>query len=307
MQIRGQFSDFFFEGALPSLNHIVKQAYAKKKKLMPMLFEQAASDRSIEQVTSTSGLGLLREITEGGEVQVDTAVQEFDFTFRHKKWGLAIEYSQELFEDDKFRLINSKMEELGQSAAETIEIQAASVFNNGFAGGPVGPDGVVLFSASHPMVKSGGLQSNLLTVAADLTVTSLELALVDWENTKRSNGHDLQLPTPSILAAPVNRFNAMQITKGDMRSDTANHTINAFKYSETGPVDNVMIWSKLTDPDAWFLVAKPSDNGLLWYWRKKLYRKAFADDRNERAGTALRYRASYGWESFYGVFGTPGA
>jgi hypothetical protein len=72
-------------------------------------------------------------------------------------------------------------------------------------------------------------------------------------------------------------------------------------------VDNVMIWSKLLDADAWFLVAPPSQNGLIWYWRRKLYRKPFADDRNERAGIALRYRASYGWETFYGILGTPGA
>jgi len=307
MEIRGNFSDFFFETMLPALNSVVWQNYKAKTKMVPRLFQIEGSERSIEQFSQVSGVGLLAEIPETGEVRTDQMMQGFDSLFKHKRFGLGIETSRDLVEDDKIGLVRRGASELGLSATETQEIDGASTFNNAFSGSFVGPDAVALCSASHPLFKVGGVQSNTLSVAADLDVTSLELALTDWETQRKANGHQISLPTPRLLAAPANRWNAHEILKGSWRSDTANRTVNAFQYGEHGPVDDILIWPKLTDPDAWFLVAPPDSTGLIWFWRVKTYTRGFFDDRTERGGTIVRYKKSHGWYDYLGVYGSPGA
>lgn len=308
MMIRGNFGDFFFETQLPAIHGSIWDRYKKARRVVPMLFSMETSDRSIEQMSQVSGLGLFSEIPETGEVRMDQPVQGFDSLFKHKRFGMGVEFSRDLFEDDRFGIVKRSSGELANSSIETQEIDGAGTFNNGFTGGAfVGPDGVALFSASHPMVKAGGVQSNILSVAADLDVTSLELALTDWGTMKRSNGHDISLPAPNLLIHPSNQWNAIEILKSQMRSDTANNTTNAFKHADGGEaIAKTIIWRKLTDTDAWFLVAPPSDNCLVWFWRVKPYTKGFADDRTERGGTAMRYKKSHGWYDYIGVYGTAG-
>jgi hypothetical protein len=138
-------------------------------------------------------------------------------------------------------------------------------------------------------------------------VTSLELALTDWELIKDHRGFLQVLPTPKVLAAPQNRWNVAEILKGQMRSDTANNTVNAFKYGETGAVVDFAVWSYLTDPDAWFLVAPPAETETLWLDRKAPYTKSDFVEKNETGFVYMRYRATYGFYGWKGVYGTPGA
>lgn len=308
MIVRGQFTDFFLETMLPALNAKVFQAFKQKPRVFTKIFQTDTTNRSIEQFSQVSGVGYFGTINELGDVRFDQPVQGYDKTFKPARFGLGVEVSQDIVEDDKIGLVKRMAVELGYSCYETQEIQAASVFNNAFtAAAYAGPDAVALCSASHPLIKAGGLQSNILSAPADLDVTSLELALTDWELLKKSNGQQMSLPTPRILVAPANRWNAHEILKGTWRSDTANHTINAFVYGENGPVDQIIVWPKLTDTDAWFLVAPPEFTSLLWLWRRQAYTKGGFDDKSEKGYTIMRYKSDVGFYDYVGVYGTPGA
>lgn len=307
MMTRGQFSDFMNNTMLPMLEAKVDDGYNQKPQKFTQLFKVGTMEGSIKSFSQVSGLGLAAEITaEGDEIRIDSMVQGFKKQFQPRKFGLGMETTRELIDDDQYDVISDGAEELGRSVNETIEIDAASTFNNAFAGGPTGPDGVVLCSASHPMTKYGGVQSNILSSAADLDVTSLELALTDWRGLRRSNGHLQSMPKPKLLIAPANEWNANEILKGTWRSDTANNTVNAFKYAEGGPIDELLVWDYLTDADAWFLTAPPNRTGLRWFWRKKPYALRDFDGRTERGFTGRAYRKDHGWVDYMGVYGTPG-
>ena len=59
-----------------------------------------------------------------------------------------------------------------------------------------------------------------------------------------------------------------------MRSDTANHTINAFKNRVNMPgFDEIFLWEFLSDPDAWFICADPVDTELRWYGPREVQRE----------------------------------
>lgn len=308
MNTRGNFSDFFFETMLPAMDAKIDEGRQMKTPMYNQILREISTDRSIKQFSGVTGVGLLRAVTEGGDTDTDTILQMFDSTFRPVKYGLGVAASAELVEDDKFDVITDRSVALGISESQTVEVQAAGILNNGFdATNYPGPDAKALFSATHPLVKAGGSQSNLLSVAADLDVTSLELALTDWETQKTPEGFFQTWPNPRLLVAPANRWNATEILKSPMRSDTTNNTTNAFKFTENGGIPELMVWAQLSDPDAWFLLAPPSQTNLIWLWRKKPYTRSDYFEKNEVGTVYRRYRAIPGFYGFKGTYGTPGA
>ena len=310
MQIRGQFSDFFFETMLPALNAKIWQNFKAKKFLYNQVLNTDTSTRSIEQYAMMAGVGLPTLIGETEDTPTDTFVQGFYKTFKPAKYGLGIAASQELVEDDKFGVISRRAVALSNSIYQAREIQGASVFNNGFdQTNYQGPDGYCLFSASHPLVKAGGVQANLIAVAADLDVGSLELGLTDWELIKTHEGFLQMLPTPRVMVASANRWNVTEILKSQTRSDTANRvSINAFQTgTETGGAIEPLVWPYLTDPDAWFLVAPAAETETMWLDRKAPYTKSDFVEKNETGYVYMRYRADFGFYGWRGVYGSPGA
>lgn len=308
MIITGQFADFYGKTMLPALRQIVWTKFNEYPEQWSQFVRSETSTRSIEQFSQVSGVGLFSKLTEGQPVGYDQPVQGFKSTFVHTRYGLGVKVSQDTIEDDQHGLVAEAHADLGRSCRESIEIDVASIFNNGFDGTNYpGPDGKALFASDHPLIKAGGSQSNLLSVAADLDVSSLQLALTDFETMKDSAGRRIRMPLPRLVVHPSNRWNAAEILKGDMRSDTANHTINAFKYAEGGNMMEFKVWQYLTDPDAWFLCGSPRDTKIAVFWRRKPYSKADFDFDTETGKFAMRYKKSQGWWDFYGVYGTPGA
>lgn len=307
MQIRGQFSDFFFETMLPALNAKIWQNYRAKKSVLPKVLNTDTTTRSIEQFAQMAGVGLPTLVGEAEDTPTDSFVQGYYKTFKPAKYGLGIAASQELVEDDKVGIVSRRAVALSNSIYQNREIQAASVYNNAFSGSFNGPDGVSLVNSAHPLVKAGGTQSNQISVAADLDVASLEIALTDWELIKTHEGFLQMLPNPRVLVAPANRWNVAEILKSQYRSDSANNTYNAFKDgAEAGGLIEGIVWGFLTAASAWFLVAPPEETETMWLDRKAPYTKSDYVEKNETGYIYMRYRADFGFYGWRGVYGSQG-
>ena len=304
MQIRTQFSQFFSSQAAPFLRQVVINKYKQREEKFSQIFDVMTSDRAIEQFNAVSGVGLLAGIGEGSPISTDHIVQEFLSTFTHSKFGLAVPTTQEMIDDDKWRLVRASHEALGRSTKETIELDAASTINTGTSVN--GYDGVPLFSTSHPRPKAGGTQSNLAAAAADLSYTSLQLALTDYELQTDTSGILVRVPAAKLVVAPAFRWMAYELTKSTDRPDSANRATNTLGYAESGMLEP-FVWQYLTDADSWGIFANPSDTGLCWIWRKKPYTKSWYDDAREVGFMAMRYRKSHGWYDYKGTYWTAGA
>jgi hypothetical protein len=308
MQVRAQFPDIFLATALPALDELVWQGFDYAAPDFSKVFRIMSSTRSIEQTSQLSGLGTFSSIAEGADVTFDKPVAGFSKTFTHTQYGNGFKMTARMLQDDKHAIVKKNATELGRGARETLELLTWGTLNNAFAGGPTGPDGVVLCSASHPQVKVGGVQSNLLTSAADFDVPSLELALTDFRNAKDSAGKFMRLPAKYVLGAPSNEFNFSEILSGKMRSDTANNTLNAFRNRDGyESFTDFMTTPYLTDPDAWFVMAPKERTQLRFYWREKPVTLHDMDFYSRSALTAMWMTFSYGFSDYLGVYGTPGA
>jgi len=292
---------------LPAMTGSAWKSFNAKPKMGVKLLGTETTGRKIVQKAGVTGVGLPALIEEGADADTDTFVQLPPKTYRIAKYGLGIGASRELVVDDEHGIIRKRSQMLGESIAESMEIQAFSVFNNAFdVTNYPGPDGKALCSTTHPAYKSGGVRVNLAAVAADLDVASLELALLDYETMTDHRGFFQNLPAPKLLVAPANRFNAFEITKSNMRSDTANNTVNALKYAENGQIDPI-VSAYVTDGDSWFLVAPGDNNELLWVWREKPYTSKDYFEKSETGVVYLRYRADFGFHGDRGIWGCPGA
>jgi phage major head subunit gpT-like protein len=306
VQIRTQFPDLFLASMLPALDELIFQKFDRFPPQYTQIFRVMTSGRSIEQTSEIAGLGLFNQVAENGSVRYDEAVPGFSKTYTHQQYGLGFKMSRIMIDDDRFSIISKMASELGRSAKETVEIAAANVFNTGFSTN--GPDGVPFFSASHPLVKTGGVQSNTLAVAADLDIASLELALTDFRKMKDPSGKKIRVKPEMLVVSPEQEFIAAEILTATMRSDTANNTPNAFKRRQGfGSFEDFFVWDYLTDVDAWFIRCAKEDTELRFYWREKPTTIHDVDFDSRSVKTAMWYRMSLGWSSFYGWYGSPGA
>ncbi len=305
MEVTGNFSDFYNTTMLPALRAVIDRGYKPYPQQYSQIFNVLTSNRSIEQFSQVSGVGRFAVINEGQAVRRDQPVQGFKSTFQHTRFGLAVPTTIDVVEDDKWDLVGNSHRDLGWSCSETQELDAASTFNLGFNTACPGPDGVPLFSASHPLYKVGGLQANILAVAADLDMLSLQLALTAFSLMKRPSGEFIHVPARRLIIHPTNAWLAHALTKSPDDPSTADRSVNPLGAAIDG-IPKPFTWRYLTSTTAWFIVAEPQDTGLVWFWRKKPYTKSWTDDDTEVGVTALRYKKSHGWNNYIGVYGTPG-
>jgi phage major head subunit gpT-like protein len=304
MFIRTLFPDLYLQSMLPAIDEVVMTKYSRFPDEFSEVFRMETSSRSIEQTTEVSGFGQFTVVPEGDTTRYDEALPAFNKTYTHAQYGLGFRVTRVAMDDDKFGVTRKLATELGRSAKETVEVAAANVFNTGFTSA-TGPDGVALFSTSHPLV-GGGVQTNKLSYATDPDVTSIQLALTDIRNTVDHRNKKLRIPPKKMIVPPSLEFVTAELLGGSDRPDTANRTINAFKRRSGMPsFDSWMVWDYLTDPHAWFIQCEKEDTELRFYWREQFNTVHDIDFDSRSVKTAGWMRFSCGYNGFYGIYGIP--
>lgn len=300
---QAQFSDWFGATAAPALRSIMWTQFRDRPPLHRRIFEMLNSTREIEQFSESSGVGRFRKIDPGKNVEFDAPVKGPLTTFNHSRWGLGVAYHVDLFEDDRWGIVTRQSLELGRSAIDSQEIEAAGIFNNGFSptGTPLAT-GKALFATNHTLIKIQSSQANKFATGYDLDYVSLNLALALTETFVDNSGKPQRINMTNLLVTPYNRGMAYEITASTDRPDTANRATNVLKFYEGSP--KPLIWHYLTSQKSWFLTATPSDTGLKIFERRKTYTKTYTDNDSETGKIAMRYRRSVGATHPWGIFGS---
>ena len=164
---------------LPGLNAIFGVEYGDVNDEQLSLFDVENSDRSFEEEVLFTGFGSAPTKSEGSAVQFDTAQESYTARYNHETVALAFSVTEEAMEDnlyDTFSKVRSRG--LARAMANTKQVKAADIFNNGFAAGDFAiGDGEAFFSAAHPTI-AAGTQSNL-AAAADLSEAAMETILTN--------------------------------------------------------------------------------------------------------------------------------
>lgn len=301
-------------GTFPELNdNIDKELYAIMKdrlkeipKIYPDVYNVRTSDRKFERIVTYVPISDTVPKPEGEAYATGIIQPGYTKDFTHTENGLMFEVTQTALEDDAENILSKAGDWLGFSARYVEEGRAANPFNNGFTTETT-PDGVALFSASH-VLKGGGTARNTLATAADLSATSLAQAMIDLQTDQKDEAGHLAAPVMNwiLYIPPALEFLADRLINSTLLPGSGDNDRNSVGQRRTW---KIVVNPRLTDSDAWFLVAgNKSAHGMTFYRRTPIsLEPTVIDPRTSNRLVKVRHRFSIGAWTWVGTFGSPGA
>ena len=288
----------------PGLNALFGLEYKNYENEHAQIYDTETSDRAFEEEVMLSGFGEAPVKSEGSGVAYDNAQEAFTARYTHETIALAFSLTEEAIEDNLYdRLASRYTRALARSMATTKQIKAASVLNGAFSTS-VGGDGVVLCSTAHPTIGGPNL-SNTLQVAADLSETSLEQALIDIAAFTDERGLKIAVQGVKLIIPKELQFTADRIMKSTLRVGTADNDINAIRNMGMIP-QGYTVNHYLTDPEAFF-IKTDAPNGMKMFQRLGIKTAFEGDFDTGNVRYKARERYVFGFSDPRGIFGSVGA
>ena len=302
---------------LPGLNAVFGLEYGEVDNEHEPLFEVENSDRAFEEEVLFTGFGTAPVKGEGAAVTYDEASESYVARYVNETIALAFAVTEEAMEDnlyDTFAKLRAKA--LARAMANTKQVKAADIFNNGFTDVAAyhGGDGKPLFSDTHPTVN--GTQSNLLA-AADLSFASLEAALTTIQKIEDDRGILVGGSAVSLHVAPDNWATSNSLLNSTLIPTSGTTAMGAGLVAASGwnDVNSIQSMSMLPkgcfinrrfiDTDAWF-VRTNVPNGAKMFTRAPLQTKMEPDFDTGNLRFKARERYSFGWSDWRSYFGNAG-
>jgi len=292
---------------LPGLNALFGLEYKRYGEEHKEVYETETSERSFEEETKLSGFAAAPVKNEGNAIAYDNAQEAWTARYTHETIALGFSLTEEAVEDNLYDTLSARYTKaLARGMAYTKQVKGANVLNNGFnAGGAYnGGDGVPLFSASHPLV-TGGVNSNIPAVPADLNETSLEAAVIQIAAWTDERGLLIAAKPAKLVIPPALQFVATRLLETELRVGTADNDVNALKNNGSIP-EGYAINHFLTDTNAWFLTTDVP-NGMKHFVRAPLSTSMDGDFDTGNVRYKARERYSFGWSDPLGMYGSAGA
>lgn len=288
----------------PILNETFDGIYEQRADEWKGVFvERQGIARAYHEEPVLYGFNAAPQIPDGSPVNYQAGGTLFIQRYTYLVWGLAFALTKVLVEDgDHIKIGTIYSEHLAQSMIETKELLCANILNRAFNPAYLGGDGVSLNSSAHPI--ANGTFSNLLTVAAALSQTSLEQMLIQIRNAVDNNGKRIRLMPMQIVTGPSNVFQAEVLLKSVLRAGSANNDINPIKSMGLLPKGQANL-SRITSTTAWW-VQTNAPRGLQLMKRRGLEKSMEGDFETD----SMRYKSTEryipGWTDPRTVYGTPG-
>lgn len=289
---------------LPGLNALFGLEYNRYEQEHTEIYSEYGSERSFEEDQKITGFGNAPVKTEGAATLFDTAQEGYTTRYTMETISMGFALTQEAFEDNLYDSLSARyVKELARSMANTKQIKAAAVLNNGFTTFTTG-DAVTLYSTSHPLV-NGGTLSNRPSVAVDFNETSLEAATIQIGKWTDDRGKLINARVRKMIAPIDLQYTAIRVLETQLQPGTANNDVNAIRTSAAVP-EGFAVNHYLTDPDAWFLLTDVSE-GFKYFNRVPISEDSDGDFDTGNMRYKMRERYAFGISDYLATWGSPGA
>lgn len=298
---RGDWSRWLAPGA--------KKAFAKHYPNLPAQYTQffkiETSQRAYEDFLFSSGLGTMPEKPEGQDIALDRPYPLGTARVSHRGYGLGFEITEEMVEDDLYKVIVPKSSRfLADAHRDAEEKLAASIFNLAFTT-QLGYDGVSLIDTAHPQIGGSDL-SNQHSANADISLTAMQTGIEHFMLLEDDRGLLLSMDSGQfqVITHPTQFWITREILSAEFKPFTANNERNILRDEFNLVPKN---YKYLTDVDAWYLYKPGQQAGPMFFWRRKPRTGKMMD---ERAGVWLFYVKSRfsvlapDWRPFFGSTGS---
>ena len=285
----------------PGLNALFGLEYKSYANEHAEIFDTESSDRAFEEEVMLSGFANAAVKPEGQGVQFDDAQETFTARYTNETIALAFAITEEAIEDNLYdRLASRYTKALARSMANTKQVKAAAVLNNGFNASFAGGDGKALFADDHPTI--AGSFRNELQTGSDLNETSLEQALIDIAAMTDERGLKIAARGMKMIIPSELQFTADRLMKSEGRTGTADNDINAVKNMGMVP-QGYTVNHFLTNAKKWF-VKTDVPNGLKHFVRSPIKTSMEGDFDTGNVRYKARERYVFGFSDPRGIFGS---
>ncbi len=275
--------------------------------MYPDLFTIKTGDKGYEDGMRVAGLGTLHTKPEGTPFGFDDPVSTATVRHLYTVFGLGYRVTWEMASDDQHNIINQMPADLGDAARDHQERLAWSLVNDAFDGNTY--TGLIdgssatrsLCRSTHQNLKTGTVQSNILSPAVSLSTTGLESLMNTASTTTSDEDRFIDLDQSKLVYHPNLQHQAHVLLNTEFRaggSDNDRSTVVSSRSGITPCRDKGIPY--LTSNTAWFLSGK---NNLTWYNRESLtFDRAKDSDTLDQKFYAY-YRALvlfFEWRGFWG-------
>ncbi len=296
---------------VPGVHEFVGMSYGATPEEHAVLFEMNTSIRAFEEEVYMSGMGGANVKSEGAAVQFDDIQETFTSRYNMETVAIGFSVTKEAFDDDLYdNIAKMKAQELGRAMADTKQVKAAAIYNNGFNASFTGGDGVPLFSNNHPTISGTDFDN---AVATDLSESALEDACIAISKFTNDRGILISARVESLHIPSDLYFIAEKVTGsetstglgilGNSNKTTVDKNVLRSSGKFTG---GIHVNHRFTDIDAWFIKTSVI-NGTKMFVREGLSGSEDVDFVTDNLLFKFRERYAFGWtdpRSWYGSAGS---
>ena len=285
----------------PGLNALFGLEYKQYANEHAEIFDTETSDRAFEEEVMLSGFANAAVKPEGQGVTFDDAQETFTARYTNETIALAFAITEEAIEDNLYdRLASRYTKALARSMANTKQVKAAAVLNNGFNANFAGGDGKALFATDHPTL--AGSFSNELSTPAELNETSLEQSLIDIAAFTDERGLKIAAQGVKLIVPSALQFTAERLMKSQGRTGTADNDINAL--ASMGMIPQGYVINHYLTSTKKFYIKTDVPNGLKHFVRSPIKTTMEGDFDTGNVRYKARERYVFGFSDPRGIFGS---
>ena len=283
----------------PGLNALFGLEYKQYANEHAEIFDTETSDRAFEEEVMLSGFANAAVKPEGQGVTFDDAQETFTARYTNETIALAFAITEEAIEDNLYdRLASRYTKALARSMANTKQVKAAAVLNNGFNASFAGGDGKALFATDHPTL--AGSFSNELSTPAELNETSLEQSLIDIAAFTDERGLKIAAQGVKLIIPSALQFTAERLMKSTGRVGTADNDINAL--ASMGMIPQGYAGNHYLTSTKKFYIKTDVPNGLKHFVRSPIKTTMEGDFDTGNVRYKARERYVFGFSAPRGMF-----
>lgn len=244
-----------------------------------------------------SGMGQQQIKPEGQQFQPDLPIPGPNFQVTATPYGQLFSVTWEMWRDDKYGVMGTMWEDMGRSNRFRQEVQAFSIFNNGFSVA-TGYDNATLYNTAHVDL-DGTTQANRPSPDVTISQTAIQAMNINFDMLNDERSRPMNVRATRIMAHPTNRYLLRELLGSSGKPVTADNDTNAL-------IEDDMRWGVvryLTRTQDWFGLAPIQECDAEFMWRDRPRARTFDDPFIEAADHTVyqRFATRVGdWRWTYG-------
>ncbi len=294
---RGAFSALL----APDLRQVYLETGKERPLEYPLVFNVDDMEWNPVKDQQISGLGTMPAKNEGEQFTLDEPILGGTQTYLASPFGLAVEVTFEMWRDDLYAVMRELSAELARASRNRQEVDAWSVYNNGFSNSFAGFDAVALCSTAHVGL-DGVTRTNRPSPDIGLSITGIQNAITRFETMTDERNLPRLLAPVMIVVGPQNKFVAREILGSAGKPYTTDNELNALIEEDL----SWLVCHYFTLATQWFMSAAKGVHDINFLWRDRPIFDSFDDPWTKNAIFTSYQRHTRGFGTWRGTDGSTG-